>query len=1048
MKKLALLLGMGMYVLVPCATYASPKPRLYNYEEDLPARKITGTVLNADGQPVEGATILVKGTTLSTVTDSKGAFEITVNDDNAFLVISYVGFETQEISVNGKTSIQLTLKATDLKDLDDVVVVGYGTQKRKNVTGSISTVNGDVLRTRPAPNSTNLLQGRVAGLQITQVSAEPGRDNAQILLRGRGSFAGGTNNSPLVLIDGVTGDLNTLAPDDIDDITVLKDAASASIYGARAANGVILVTTKKGKSGKAQFTASANVSQHRATNRPNLISNSAEYMEMYNEATKRSNGVTFKYAQSEIDKYKAANGSPDYPNFDSYDYYVKPATIFNGNIGISGGTDKSNYNISFSYLDQDALLPVYNFKRYNLLARYSNNITKNITFGTMINGTVRNRFEPPFTGENMMLAIYAAGPLYGPFLPDGSGRVVSRAYAAEGRNRNPQEMFIMGNQRTMDYDLNAQASLDVKFSKNLTWNNKIAVRYTDQYYKMHQSPYQAYLLQEKAPSGDYAMNSFGPDILGITEQYSKTLTPTFYSTLNYNTKIGDAHEISALAGYEQITYSQRGLRARRINGVNYNIPELNGYSNTGETINTTHPRLPGLVAPGEWGLQSFFARLNYNYDGKYFLEASIRRDGTSKVSPDYRWGYYPSVSAGWMINKEKFMDNIDWITTLKLRGSFGTLGNQDVGNYLYQENLVSSGVLYSFDNNTASQGVINLTFRDQSLRWESSQITDFGFDLDIKRGLLTVAFDWFNKKTYDVLAPQTIPSSLGLAQPTTNDGSMQNRGIEVDIRHRNQIGEFSYGAFVNFSTVRNKLLSIRTENITGRNIRKVGLPYESYFVYLVDGVVQTGETPMSHSLNANIGAGDIKMKDVNGDGKITPDDRVLVNGVFPDYNYSFGFDVQYKRLGLNVFFQGVQGLKIRVANWGVDPFQQGTPPSVDWRNAWSPTNPSNTMPALYISGYQHMAQYGVNSDFFLRDASYLRLKNISLSYALAGAFLNKMKVQSATVFVSADNLVTFTKFINGDPERPNLSTGVNSATNNLSQYPQIKIFNAGLNIKF
>ena len=389
----------------------------------------------------------------------------------------------------------------------------------------------------------------------------------------------------------------------------MKDAASASIYGSRAANGVILVTTKKGTKGATLVNYTANFSRQTATELPDFITNSAEYMEMYNAAATRS-GIAFKYAQAEIDKYRNATDRNQFPNFDAVDHYFQPAFVMNHNISVSGGSDKSIFNLSASYLDQDALLPVYDFKRYNVLLNYSTKLNNAVTFGTSMNLTYKNRQEPPFTSENMALLVYAAGPLITPFLPDGSGRIISRAYALEGKNRNAQEAFEMGWQNTKEYNLNAQAYMDVKFLKHFNWSTKVAVNYTDEYYKMYQHPYNSYVLQEKGPNGDYAFLNLGPDLVGVTDQYSKSISPTLYSTVTYEQQFGD-HSVKGLLGYEQIYTKNQGLRGRRFNGVSYAIQEIAGYSSTGEALMNTYPRLPGLPGLSEAVLQSGFARVNY-----------------------------------------------------------------------------------------------------------------------------------------------------------------------------------------------------------------------------------------------------------------------------------------------------------------------------------------------------------------------------------------------------------------------------------------------------
>ncbi|WP_207514146.1 SusC/RagA family TonB-linked outer membrane protein [Longitalea luteola] len=1044
------LLSLGISLLAYSPVYSIPRDRTFDHNNGLyQAVPITGTVTDDKDQPLPGVTVTAKGTQRITQTNAAGVFSIEMPAGVKVLVFSYAGMETQEVNIDTSTSIRVQLRPAEAA-LEDVVVIGYGTQKRANVTGAVATVSGNTLTERPAPNSVNLLQGRLPGLTVNQNTAEPGRDGNSLLIRGRSSFTG--SNTPLVLIDGVPGSLNNLSPDDIENATVLKDAASASIYGARAANGVILITTKKGKKGETLFNYRVNVARHSATRLPDLITNSAEYMELYNAAIDagRTNGVPVKYPQAEIEKYRTP--SDEYPSFNYIDHYVRPALVHNHNLSVSGGSEKSTFNISMSYLDQNALLPGYNFKRYNSLINYSTQLTKAITVGTIINATYKNRQDPPFTGENMMLAIYAAGPLYGPFLPDGSGRIVSRAYTVEGRNRNPQEMYEMGWQNTKEYNLNGQAFVDIKILKNLVWSSKAAINYVDEYYKMYQHNYDSYVLQERAANGDYARFSFGPDIPGVTDQYSKLLQPTIYSTLTYNTQIGD-HSIKALAGYEQVSQSNQGLRGRRINTVSQALTDLTGYNATNESLYFSHPRLPGNVNPQEWGLRSWFGRVNYDYQGKYFLEGNLRYDGTSKVHPDYRWGLFPSVSAGWMISRENFLqDKFYWLTDLKLRGSYGVLGNQDIGTYLYQNVLTINNVLYPFGNQPAVQGAVNNTFRDISLQWESTRVFDLGFDLVIQKGLVGVTFDWFNKYTYDILATPLIPASIGMNAPTINNGRMRNRGIELALTHQNRIGQVSYGLNGILSTARNEVLEVRIPSF-GTTTVQVGAPYNSYYLYLWDGIVQEGETPLPHSLtNTGLKPGDIKMRDVNGpdgkpDGRITPEDRVIVKGAYPDYTYSFGGNVDYKGFGLTFFFQGVQGVKSRVINWGVDPFMQGTPPTTEWRNAWTPENKSQSMPAIYIKDYPHMNNYN-GSTYFLRDASYLRLKNVTLSYTFPRPLMSRLKVKDVMLYVSADNLVTWTDFKNGDPERANFSTAENSPTTNFSQYPQTRILNLGLNVKF
>ncbi|MDN3594867.1 SusC/RagA family TonB-linked outer membrane protein [Zunongwangia endophytica] len=1000
--------------------------------------KVTGTITDENNVPLPGVNIMIKGANAGTQSDFDGNFSIDANKGQV-LIFSFVGTKTIEIVVGENRNYDVVM-VSDQASLEEVIIVGYGSQKKENLTGAVGSVSGETLNERPAPNAGNLIQGRVTGLQVTQSSAEPGRDNPEFLIRGRGSFGGST--APLVLIDGVTGSLNNLSPNDIENITVLKDAASASIYGARAANGVILVTTKSGQKGKTEFSYRMNYAVQTPTALPDLITNSADYMEMYNQAAERS-GVAFRYPESDIIAYRNADNDPKYPNFDYLDYYFNSAALINHSLSISGGAEKSSYNISLNYLDQEGMIPGYDFDRYNALLNYNNKISDKIDIGTSIKMTYKNRKEPPFTGANMALSIYAAGPNYSPFLPDGSGRVVSRAYQNEGRNRNPQEYYLMGDKYTKEYNLNAQAFVNVKLLKDLVWSTTFAVNYVDEFFKMHQQNYDAYLFHEFDETGDYRQSTYGPDILGVTDQYAKEISPTVFSTFTYDKSINELHNFKLLAGFEQISYQIRSLRGRRINSVLPSLEELSGYSSERESLFFSHPRLPGLINPSEWAMRSFFGRLNYNFDSKYLFEANFRYDGTSKVSPDNRWGFFPSFSAGWLISKEKFLKDMDWIKTLKIRSSYGTLGNQDIGTYLYQDVLEIDNVNYSFDNETLQQGAVLEVFRDQGIKWESTSVLDVGLDFQSKNNLIGITFDWFRKHTYDILAFQPVPASLGLDEPTLNDGEMLNQGFELELTHRNSIGDFNYNANFLFSRVRNELLEIRVPNY-GSRIREEGLPYDSHYLYEWDGIFQiedinNPDVPF-HQLNANPRPGDLKMKDQNGDGVVDAEDRIVVDGAYPDFTYSFGFNANYKNFTFSAFFQGVNGIKTRLENWGVDPYMQGTAPTQEWRNAWTAENPTNDLPALYIAGYPGVASYKA-STFYLKDASYLRLKNINIGYDLPSSVLQTLNAKRMNVYFSADNLLTITDFEGGDPERTSL-------TGNLAQYPQAKVYNFGLNVTF
>ncbi|MFC3809338.1 SusC/RagA family TonB-linked outer membrane protein [Lacihabitans lacunae] len=1008
------------------------------------SKLITGKITDEAGEVLTGVSVALKASTVGTFSDQNGAYSISV-PDNAILVFSFIGMETSEFSVAGQTKLDVVMKK-GLIDLGEVVVVGYAVQKKVNLTGAVDNVSGKVLTTRPQTNSANLLQGRLTGVVVTQPGAEPGLDSPNIRIRGMGSY--GASNDPLILIDGVSGSLNNLSPADIETVTVLKDASSAAIYGARAANGVILVTTKRGKKGAPVVSFNANLSIQSPTRLPKFITNSAQYMEMLNTAS-ANDGKAIPFTQANIDAYKnAPAGSKEYPNFNALDYWFQNATVKNNNLSVSGGGEKNTYSVSFNALNQNSMIPGYRFNRYNALINNNLELSKWISLGTTLNLTSKYTQQPAANSLFTPMYIYTTSPLNEPFLPDGSGRVVTRSYASEAPIRGRpglQESFLMGEQYYKEVNLNPQVYVDIKPFKGFTWTTKAAINYVDIFYKMHQQNYTAYSLHEKDPvTGDYLAIPKNADVLGVTDDYSKDYMKTFYSVGSYQTKLGENNNLNVMGGYEQNSFRHQQLRATRSNTVDPALTELQAYTATNQELFKQTARMLGYNAPYEWSLQSVFGRVNYSYKSKYLLEGNIRYDGTSRVSPSYRWGVFPSLSAGWVISDEDFVkDNADWLQNLKLRASYGVLGNSEIGAYAYQDNMDIT-VSYPYGS-TLTQGAVVNTFRDQSLRWETTRIADIGLDLDIKNGLLGVTFDWFDKFTYNILAKQPIPASMGLADPTLNDGKMRNRGFELSLNHRNHIGKLNYSSYFQISQYKNEVVYISAPSI-GNTIRAIGQPYNEMNLYIWDGIVQqsdltSGKLPKS-TLNPNQKAGDLKMKDLNNDGVIDGNDRQPVSGLYPKFAYDFGFNFGYKQFNLNIFFQGIEGQKSVMSFWGPQPFAGGMPPMTKWVNAWTPQNPTNELPALHTDGYAGVNSYS-NSTYFLQDGSYLRLKSVMLSYAVPAKIANKIKAKDCSVFVSGDNLLTFTKFEGQDPER-----SLTSYQNVYLSYPQARILNFGLNVKF
>jgi TonB-linked SusC/RagA family outer membrane protein len=755
-------------------------------------------------------------------------------------------------------------------------------------------------------------------------------------------------------------------------------------------------------------------------------------MQLFNQALERS-GQPDNYTHDEINAYANDPNSKYYPNTNWLKYYFHNGPIQSHTLTLSGANDVSDYYVSIGYQNQKALLKIYDYDRYNALFNYNTKVTKWAKIGTNMNIAYQNTTTPVQTNSDLMLEIMAQAPTFAPFLPDGSGRRANKDYADNGvPNRTVDEAYLMGQNTNIGYNLNAQAYLDINILKGLDWKTTGSIAYYDQNYKSRYIPVSetVYAFQPDSSGNYIATDSYS---LGnyLWQQAYRSLTTMVNSIFNYTKDFGADHHLKALLGYEQVEDIGNTLQGYRVNYLN-NLNEIDAGPSDGQATagNTS-----------EDALQSFFGRVNYNYKEKYFVEGDFRYDGTSKLNPKYRWGTFGGGSAAWRISEEKFIkDNVKWINELKLRASYGSLGNQNIATYAYQ--AVLSNTQYNV-NGALAPGVVLTALPANDLKWETTTTTDLGLDLTIFKGLLGATFDWYNKNTTGILAQEAdLPMSVGLTAPTINAGTMQNRGVELELTHQNHIGQFNYGVNFLISVNHNKVTKILAPT---PGVFQTGLPWNSFYLYKMDGIFQSQDEINNSPAQPNSGVlqpGDIKIADVNHDGQITPDDRVSINP-YPAYTYSFGLNAGYKGFKLSAFFQGVQGQKVLVNNWGVDPFLQGTAPTLDFlKNAWTPDNHSNTTPALYLRGYPGVAGY--TSTYYLRDASYLRLKDINISYTFSQSLLKASWIKELTLYVSGSNLLTFTPFKDGDPER---TAGIGGSSPAIfAQYPQVKIISGGLKI--
>lgn len=1016
--------------------------------EVLQSSVVKGVVKDSNGEPLLGVNVLVKGTTIGAVTDIDGNFSFEA-PAGCTLVISYIGFESQEVKVKGNAPLNIILKE-DSEALDEVVVIGYGTQKKVNLTGAVSAVTGEEIAKRPVSNTSTMLQGQMPGLRITSDKGQPGNESVQMRVRGQGTYSSAGSN-PLVLINGVEGDLATLDPNIIESVSVLKDAASASIYGSRAANGVILITTKNGSEMKERVSVryNGNFAVHNPTTLLDLIWDSPTYMKYFNMAKENSGSpITERYTQEMIDAYTNPTDPQKYPSFNWLDYMFDPAFVQQHNVNVSGTIGKTSYNASLSMLNQPGTMKGQEYQRYNASLDLTSQVNDWVKIGMYFTGSRSYRQETRQGDTDAYLSTISQAPTYMPWLPDdGSGikRYTSKAYTFESNNKNMVAIAETENfKKYVNTDANVQAWAEIKPFKGLTWYTKGAIRYKAQYYKDWGAiPTPIYFYHDGTQNG--TLNTNGT---GLTSNMEYSTYVNLYTYLKYDWLSSNKdHSLSAMAGYSLESYRYDVLQGYR---QDYDFPlhELNAGNSSVQTNSGSSQ---------EWGLVSGFFRLNYGFKDRYLVELNARYDGSSRIASQSRWGVFPSFSLGWRVTEEEWMKDLqwDWLNSLKLRGSWGLLGNQNIDLYSYYA-LVSTGKDYGFNNTDLSSGVAQTAISNQNLKWETTAIGDFGADLTLFNGF-NVTFDWYKKRTYDILRKAQGNALLGLDAPYINDGEMVNKGIEVSLGYNGYVRDgffegLSYNANVYFDRSRNTLTKYGADYITNGLICSEGLPYESFYGYKAIGIFKDDDEVRNSpkQFNDNTQAGDIKYADISGpdgvpDNVVDEYDRTVIGNRFPNFEYSVSLGASWKGFDLSLLGQGVSGVDHYASGWGLRPFYQGTPISQDYiDNMWTEEHTNAKYPRLYFAdmgGTKNQRE----STYWLYDGSYFRLKNLTFGYTLPKALTQKAKIQRLRVYFSGDNLLTFTKFPQGgDPERNYNST----KGTRLVYYPQNRIISFGINLDF
>lgn len=984
---------------------------------------IKGIILSPDGEPLAGASVRIKGTNSGVSSDAAGRFTIEA-DPGQTLIVSFTGYKEKEITITANMPSQLlsvTLERADVT-MEELVVIGYGTQKKVNLTGSVETVSEKQIANRAQPDLSNLLTGQVPGLTIVQNSGQPGRDGGTIRIRGIGTLG---NNDPLVIVDGVEASYSNIDPNDVESVSVLKDASASAIYGVRAANGVLLITTKRGKTGKPTLSYSNLFGFQKATRLPSYA-NSADYAFLYNEALVNDGGSRL-YTDEEIEKYRNGSDPDNYPNSDWVgSLFSESGFQQNHHLGINGGSRDSRYNISLGYLDRGGLVANTSNQRYALRVNFDQDISRRFKVKVNLAASRQSITDPSMNLGDLVHRAYRESPTVAIKFSNGNWGGYpydhnSTAIARDG-----------GYQKTVNNIFTGSLNAEYELVKGLKLRGIAAA--TNNNYKYHGFTKNLQLYDFDVVTT--SVRSY------VGDARSETLDINLQAFLDYQRSFHDIHNVTALLGYNQISTTYDDLTGGIYDLPNNSLDQLNA-GNKATVLNSGYA--------SDYRLRSYFGRFGYNYKERYLLEANFRYDGTSRFPENNRFGFFPSFSAGWNIAKERFFPATSWIDNIKLRGSWGRLGNQEIGNYAFLPTY-ALGVNYTFGGVLTPGVAENGSLANEIIRWETSTETNIGIDAEIFKGKLSFTAEYYDRKTDDILLNLPQPSILGGYPPTVNAGSVSNKGFDFILRHQNKIGQVGYWVNANFSYVKNKITDLAGGDTPGRS---VGDPVNNIYGYVALGLFQTqDEVNNAPDQSATFGGaqpGDIRYLDFSGpdgvpDGVINSYDRKSLGSSFPSKSYGFQLGANYKQFDFSLSGQGVADVANYLGGQAIQPFPNSGKVLNAHFDRWTPENPDAAFPRISLSAASR--NYGSINSFFVRNASYLRIRNIQAGYNLS-ASLKKLNISKLRIFVNVDNPFLFTSFYDDfDPEAPAYPTvgWLSYAAGNY--YPQVTIYSAGLNITF
>ena len=1026
---------------------------------------ITGTVTNEKGEPLEGATIIVKGTAIATTTNSKGFFRVEVPGDNTVLVITYTGFSKQEISVGKQNEFTIKLIPVD-NELGDVVVIGYGSQRERKITGAISSINAKDFSGLAVTGVDQAIQGRMAGVQVTQNSGEPG---GSISLRIRGVGSINSTNEPLYVVDGVPyGSLNAINPNDIERVDVLKDASAASIYGSRASNGVVLITTKRGKSGRSSVSVDAYAGIQNNYKKMDLL-NGSQFAKLANENL--TNGG--------FPANPAWSNPATVVNTDWQETVLQTAPIQSYNASISGGGDKVSTLFSIGYFDQKGIIVGSDYNRYTVRLNTDYSIAKNFKLGITLNGafdekkvvgsqndfsgvlSLTNYMQPSSLNTTTQNGLFGLNP-DGSIDPNGNTYFGWEGYSSTSKfaevNQYPTALgnplhtvknYLRNSQKSQQLLAAAFAEyeiipgLKIRSTFNYNFENSFNIN------SLRKAPTEVNLIGQYRTTSSY------------NENWNRSNQWNWINTVSYNKSFGQ-NNISFIAGMDALKNTFQFVNINTANAPDAQ-QVINASNNTGRVVSGY---------PTDFALISYFGRLTYDYADKYLLSASIRRDGSSKFGPNNKFGMFPSVSAGWRISEESFLQSSTFIDELKLRASYGTVGNQNIPNFKYLSTYSNDGGTYQYTLGSG-QTPVNAIYADNNgdpdIRWEKSTQTNIGIDASFLKATFTLTADYYIKKLDDLLGNFPVPSYTGVngGSILKNGFSMENKGIELSLGYNEHFGEVNFSANVNFSTLENKITKL-TENEKGYVAQSIsvggggindggaqtrtllGERIGTFYGYITNGIIQNAADLAGSGLGG-VKLGDRLFKDLNKDGTINSDDKTAIGNGLPKYIYGLSLRADYKGFDVSILLNGQSGVKIanmtrfRLYNMRFHNSTGIVNGSSDLLNSWTGPGTSNELPR---NSYTAPTSNRWFSTFYIEDGSFVRIRNIQIGYTLPVTISKKAGMSRSRIYVAVQNLHTFTKYTGYDPEIGSPDQNVLTTGADFGRYPLPRMFTVGINCQF